>query len=571
VTESVLRLHTAGEDPTLTAALLDPGDDAALTHALLHRHDPGGGVVVVHPTPGIWASAAFGHDLLAALGHAVNRLGEERLASRTRSWQAAQAWMVADATDDLVVLRADRLTATTWAQILDLQAATGTRLLLVSHTPLIPTGLGDTLASTTHRVLPHLPPALRAVPDPPAERGEPPPEPVEELPALPARGVAHYRAEAYRRCDPAAFDRLDAVYQAGFTRADAWLGGPVALPGTESEQASLFLIDLVQDSPTRAHTVARIRGAQAAFLAHGQLLTVPDTTALLHRLGGPGLNTSPFTEATAARIRAGVAGPLVAAYLAAVLATGLSPAALLPATVIGGPENPHTLRVPWRAPRDPRARAGPARPAVALFPVPPPARPLLRAAALFTAAAGSPSARLLCPRASTTPHRIVAAAAACGITLPADAGGVADCWSAWVTCRRLHAPPVLPPGAGERWMATWGPPRNWDWAGEVWAELQVPADHGRGEFGRAPLTPAAATALLNLIHHHRHGPRPGYSGADWLLLRRQLAHYPPERASPGPAGPPTLTPHPDVLFALDLADEPDLRPERAVYSDHNDR
>lgn len=245
--------------------------------------------------------------MLAALGHAVNRFGEERLASPTRTWHAAAAWMLTGATDDLVVLRGDRLSAATWARILDLRTSTDMRLLLVCHTGRIPAGLSGVLAGIEHRVLQNLPPALRAVPALLACRDAPvTSQAADELPALPARGVAHYRAEAYRRLDPDTFERVDTVYRHGFTQASAWLNNPAgrALPGTETEQATLFLITLVQDSPTRAHTLARVRGAQAAFLAHGYLLTVPDTDALLHRLHGPGLDTAPFTEATAGRIRA---------------------------------------------------------------------------------------------------------------------------------------------------------------------------------------------------------------------------------------------------------------------------
>lgn len=86
--------------------------------------------------------------------------------------------------------------------------------------------------------------------------------------------------------------------------------------------AQLFLTDLVQDSPTRAHTVVLLRGAQAAFLAHGFLLRVPHT-ADLGFLSGPGLDAATVTDDIVARIRAGVAHPAIAACLAAGLFTGI--------------------------------------------------------------------------------------------------------------------------------------------------------------------------------------------------------------------------------------------------------
>lgn len=134
--------------------LMDPGDDVRITHGLLERHDPPGGLVVVHPTPGVWAPSAFGHDLLAALGRAVNRLGEEHLDGMIRVWQAATVWMAVDRIADLVVLRADRFSPGTWRRVLALCRATGTRLLLVCHTARLPRPLLDVLADIEHRILP---------------------------------------------------------------------------------------------------------------------------------------------------------------------------------------------------------------------------------------------------------------------------------------------------------------------------------------------------------------------------------------------------------------------------------
>jgi hypothetical protein len=41
---------------------------------LLESHDPAGGRVIVHPTPGSPGPQALAHDLLGALGRPVNRV-----------------------------------------------------------------------------------------------------------------------------------------------------------------------------------------------------------------------------------------------------------------------------------------------------------------------------------------------------------------------------------------------------------------------------------------------------------------------------------------------------------------
>lgn len=140
--------------------LLDPGDDMRVSVGLLERHDPGRGQVIVHPTPGTRSPQAFAHDVLGALGRAVNRLNAEQLAGPAPAWRAVTAWMAADPVEDLVVLRADRLTAGVWARVVELGRDTGTRLLLVCHTPQIPGHLDAVLAGTGHQVLTGLPQAL---------------------------------------------------------------------------------------------------------------------------------------------------------------------------------------------------------------------------------------------------------------------------------------------------------------------------------------------------------------------------------------------------------------------------
>jgi len=140
--------------------LLDPADDMQVSAGLLERHEPARGRVVVHPTPGTSSLQAFAHDVLGALGRAVNRLDAEQLAGPATAWRAVAAWMVTDQVEDLVVLRADRLAAGAWTRVLELCRETGSRVLLVCHTPQIPARLAAVLAGTGHQLLTGLPQAL---------------------------------------------------------------------------------------------------------------------------------------------------------------------------------------------------------------------------------------------------------------------------------------------------------------------------------------------------------------------------------------------------------------------------
>ena len=100
--------------------LIDPTDDVRVTASLLERHDPDRGLVVVHPTPATSSPKAFAHDLLVALDRPVTRLEAEHLTGMAPTWQAVAAWMVTDQVKDLLVLRADRLSASTWNRLLGL-------------------------------------------------------------------------------------------------------------------------------------------------------------------------------------------------------------------------------------------------------------------------------------------------------------------------------------------------------------------------------------------------------------------------------------------------------------------
>ena len=64
---------------------------------------------------------------------------------------------------------------------------------------------------------------------------------------------------------------------------------PAPGPAAVSHQSvQLFLAWLVHESPSRGHTLARLRGAQAGFRLHGFKLDIPPSQRILDVLSGPG-------------------------------------------------------------------------------------------------------------------------------------------------------------------------------------------------------------------------------------------------------------------------------------------
>ncbi|KFF59071.1 hypothetical protein JF66_13920 [Cryobacterium sp. MLB-32] len=556
-----------------------------MTVSLLQHHDPARGLVVVHPTPATSSPKAFAHDLLVALDRPVTRLEAEHLTGMAQTWQAVAAWMLTDQVKDLIVLRADRLSAGTWNRLLGLCLHTGSRLMLVCHTRQIPERLGAVLTGIKHHVLTDLAQAL--APHEPAYPPQVTAEPrsgsqdTDQLPDLPAAGVAHFRAEAYRRLAPAAFARVDAAYQHGRQTACDWLSSPApeeTWAGTEHVQ--LFLTGLVHDTPTRAHTLARLRGAQAGFLAHGLLLGIPSARDLLDVLSGPGLNALPVSQDALQRIRTGVAHPMVAAAVATALFTGISPQATSYATLAGQHPNPTALRVAWRPPIAKMApnlitQTAPTISTPAVFHVPVAARPLLRAAADFAMQQPTAARQRLFTPPTVTNERVQAAADRCQVTLPAQPPTLDATWQIRITCAQIDAPPI---------HATASHPAEQPPISRVFGQPSQPAPASRGRVkpavndyahnrshGRRPLTEETASSVLHLIRDHLGAVAPRdqherLSGRSWTLIRAQLAYYPRD-----PDGNLTaLAPHPDVLYALGFTDRPAQNIPERTHMRHED-
>ena len=373
-------------------------------------------------------------------------------------------------------------------------------------------------------------------------------------------GVAHYRAEMFRRLDPAGFARVDDAYLHGFDEACRWLRSQTisGLIGVAQEQLQTILAELVHDSPTRRHTVTRLRGAQAGFLAHGLLLTVPTPPDLLGTLNGPGLNTVPVGGRLIDRIRGGVAHPVTAAGLATTLFTGIRPPAL---QYSGLTTDADAVQVICR-PVGTGTRPGPV--ITALFPIPRVARPLLQAAHQYCRyLLPHPGRRLFTPAAMST-EQVRAAAVACRIELPEQADLV-TAWQARITCVSVDAPaPHSRSCTHPEWTNRSGPTTDRDsmteaGCGDRHAPMPEPEFDDLPGRGRRPLTAYTAAGVLQLLADHFRSVPAGQrstrdSARSWLMIRRQLAFYP--RTADGGLTGEGLTPHPDVLFALRLADRP---------------
>jgi hypothetical protein len=213
-------------------------------------------------------------------------------------------------------------------------------------------------------------------PDPPLQ-GEPP------FPTAPDCELPRFRAEAYRQLTAGQFERLDAQYRHGSAAACLWitrqetyqesLAPPEALddailpnylhprhipeinnflsgaygtaaaarwvfegllclgrakrsdlrpyPWPDTGALRTFLATLVCDSKGIDITLARVRGAQAGFLLHGLLLSLPPN---LRERPGPGLTSFPLDAASVHTVRALLPNPVHAAAYTIAMLTGAS-------------------------------------------------------------------------------------------------------------------------------------------------------------------------------------------------------------------------------------------------------
>ncbi|MGW5922282.1 hypothetical protein ACWFPY_25115 [Nocardia fluminea] len=491
--ESPLMLPPQSHPPVVL--VWDRHDDAAVTHALLDEPARNRCVITVDPTPGNSAAAGLAHSVLRALGCAVQRISEQKISGIVPAWQAATAWVGALGLTRVVVLRAHRLSQSAATSLLSLRDNTGVELVLIYHGGSRP-HVGWQLPAGHYTVIENLAELPELPAQDPAPAG-PDRRDVVVAP-VPDAEVVTFRAEAFRTLPAHRFAALDAVYREGMDAACRWMHDlpepepvtgfdatieqlralfPIGLSSDElvagsrllsarydeaglrslaagllcvgrardraplpvrfhnSEAVQRFLAELVADSPTRAHTITLIRGAQAGCLRHGLLLTLSQSN--LHTAAGPGMNVAPFTDEIAAVIRAGVASPVHAAAVATAVFTGF------PA--------PYLARIPFRAlspdaaimtlSSQPRTTTSSSRHNFVVG-VPAPARPLLRAARTFLELrAYAPDRPLLGAGIGLAGRILAATAAQCGVGLPEPVAMEAN-WharvQAWWVGPNLH-------------------------------------------------------------------------------------------------------------------------------------
>ncbi|MEU7990572.1 hypothetical protein AB0B56_37500 [Streptosporangium canum] len=213
--------HAPAADRPAVLVVMDPTDDAAVTAAALQAHNPAMGRITVHPTPVTSSVQTLAHDLLAALGKPLHRLGAEKITSARLAWQAALAWLSGERHQQVVVLRAHLMNETRWASMLEIPTLTSAQLVLIHHAQRLSPAHQRLLSSIPHRITHDITKAL------PPLHGEHPYEdsfpPSVSLPELPRSDFPHFRAEMFRHLSAEQFAAADTEYTRGVETACHWL------------------------------------------------------------------------------------------------------------------------------------------------------------------------------------------------------------------------------------------------------------------------------------------------------------------------------------------------------------
>ncbi|WP_141704057.1 hypothetical protein [Planobispora rosea] len=470
--------------------VMDPTDDASVTAAALAAHNPTAGRITVHPTPDTSSVQTLAHDLLAALGKPLHRLGEEKILSARPAWQAALAWLSGEAHQQLIVLRTHLMNETRWEHLLKIPVLTGTQLLLVYHTTQLGAVHQSMLTPLSHQITDDISHVLRldhSGEDSYPSHSDPP---ATSIPPLPRIDFPHFRAEMRRQLSDDQFAVADAEYAYGIEHACLWLTRhpeyrstisparkigmilPLTLRADELDAGvavlqqgyskifvdelsegilclgrlspnvkgyphpwrdemglQIFLCELVANALSPRHTLARLRGAQAGFLMHGVLLNMPIDLDLLH---GPGITSTPLTSAIITRIRSHTAHPQHAAALAASLFTNIDVPILASTRVDHLSSDASHLQA--------------AIPNSAFYAVPPHARALMRAARKFTQLhlpepGREPPQYLFRPAIGREGQHLEKIAKVCGFTLPVLPNrNPHSPWHRQVACWRVSDP-----------------------------------------------------------------------------------------------------------------------------------
>lgn len=320
-------MTTTSTSPTCVAPrvrlLIDPADTVDCVCALAARHRPREGVVVCHPLPDVDNQTVLADDLLVALGKRPGALAAEGLLRR--GWELAGLWLRAERTAHLVVLRAHLLPAVRWRDLIELVAAAGAVLWLVSHRVGLDPAHRAVLAE--HGVAPAGQPwrdALAALtPTPDRASAEPDPRP---FPTVPDVDFPTFRATARRVLDPEAFARVDAVYRATLTaaRGEAHTLQVMARRTAADTQTAVeaTIQRMTVNATSEAEVLTRLRAAQAGFFREGTLLRVH---LYRHRSRGlPGFSLRPRLPAAVADRLHAICAPAPAGAMAIRVVTGFS-------------------------------------------------------------------------------------------------------------------------------------------------------------------------------------------------------------------------------------------------------
>ena len=341
--------------------VFDPDDSQHCLRLVIGLACRAAGRVVYHPAPTASSSELFAIDLLVALGKRFDALRVE--SAVRRSWPLTTIWMRAEQVTDLFVLRADRLAARRWQELLELARCCGLRLWLINHRPDLRPSHHRLLAAITYQALDlerftaQWQAALGSGgesdrPTSDASALEPGSATTTPFPEVPGDDFPLFRAACHRLLDQPSFQQVDQLYQHYHDAADSWLGihlQQVPRPSMEefraawSDEATLLrllrgsprpppavvevcalLQQLTATSSCAAETLVRLRGVQAAFFARGFLLSMqPGSRAQI----GPADLRPHLDQVAAERLRE-LCTPQLPAAMVLALVTEMTPAQL---------------------------------------------------------------------------------------------------------------------------------------------------------------------------------------------------------------------------------------------------
>lgn len=369
----------------------DPDDNAAWPRSALAASSPATGHIAVDSVPG--SSARLARDILRALDVTGHRATLSPRLATEPAWRAVTCWTDLLEIRQLAILCAHLLTPPRIRRLALLREKTGICLVLFAHCTtehaarrLLALLKSNGLNPDPPSIAPLLVrPVLQPFPVPvPCRAAAPPPDHHPQLPApaaLSACSFTRFRAEAHRGLGADGFARVDAVYLAGLHAARTHCArSPQSLAQQDLE---FFLVRLAASSPSRTHTLARLRGAQAGFLACSLLLQAP---AALHHASGPGLTGRPVTGYALHQISRGIAHPVQLAAILALLSTGTHPDALRATALSVLDARCTRLTIPdvWHP-----EHGFPDEPPGVCYAIPPRARPIFAAARPFRRMGGA--------------------------------------------------------------------------------------------------------------------------------------------------------------------------------------